>query len=312
MQSAFQAKMDFDAQRNRVFFEKVIRFLKGQPTRLLAYDEVRKLLGAYQERPVREPRLVPIDHIVGSVGRYQDFTRSFLPLGSVDQSRWVRVNMALYEAAGWPPIEVYKLGDIYFVADGNHRVSVARALGIKEIEAYVTEVPVPVDLQPDITPQELFLKAGEARFLNKTNIKALRPNADIRVTEAGRYHQLLEHIDVHRYYLGLQEQREVPYEEAVTRWYDHVYMPVVEEIRRSGILKNFAKRTEADLYLWINNHGERLRRQYQLPYMPPRDAVNLFLHPRDTKAVIAHLRRRQKDVSAGPDAVDTEEQQSND
>ena len=231
---------------------------------------------------------------MGSVGRYQDFTRSFLPLSNVDPSRWVRVNMALYEAAGWPPIEVYQLGDIYFVADGNHRVSVARALGIKEIEAYVTDVPVPVDLQPDITPQELFLKAGEARFLNKTNIKTLRPDANIQVTETGRYHQLLEHIDVHRYYLGLQEQQEVPYEEAVMHWYDHVYMPVVQEIRRIGILQDFPKRTEADLYLWINNHGERLRRQYHLPYMPPRDAINLFLRPRDTEAVISHLRQRQQ------------------
>ncbi len=302
--SAFEAQNNFQSQRGRVLFEKIIGFLTGKPTQLLAYGEVIKMFGTYQERPEREPRMVPLDHIVGSVGRYQDFTRSFLPLESVDQNRWTRVNRALYESAGWPPIEVYKLGDIYFVKDGNHRVSVARSLGFKEIDAYVIDVPVPVDLKPDITPRELFLKAGETRFLNKSNIKMLRPEADIQVTEPGRYHQLLEHISVHRYYLGQQAQREIPYAEAVTSWYDNVYRPVVEEIRHSGILQHFANRTEADLYLWINNHREQLRRQYHLSYIPPREAVALFTHPRDAEKVIDQLRHQDQGESAPADGAE--------
>ena len=90
---------------------------------------------------------VPLDKIVGSVGRYQDFTRAFLPLDSGLGGRWQRIATLYLDplSGGVPPIDLYKVGDSYFVKDGNHRVSVARQLEITDIEAYVYEYPGPVE-----------------------------------------------------------------------------------------------------------------------------------------------------------------------
>jgi len=161
-----------------------------------------------------------------------------------------------------PPIEVYQIGDVYFVRDGNHRVSVARANGLSHIEAYVTVLDADVPLEPDVQPDDLIIKAEYAEFLRRTRLKELRPDVDIRLTEPGRYQQLLEHIDVHRYYLGLEQGREIPYEEAAVSWYDHVFCPVIQAIRESGVIREFPRRTETDLYLWVVHHREQLRERF--------------------------------------------------
>jgi len=159
---------------------------------------------------------------------------------------------------GLPPIEVYKLGEIYFVKDGNHRVSVARQLGAKYIQAYITEVRTRISLKPDIQPDDIIIKAEYSNFLEKTRLDSLRPDADLNVTAPGKYPILEEHIAVHRYFLGLEQQQDIPFEEAVTHWYDTVYLPVVKMIRERGILRYFPNRTETDLYLWISEHRAAL------------------------------------------------------
>ncbi len=273
------ATHQFDAATRRAFFENILNRLGGRHTSLLPFDEVMNILG--QTRPKRTkpvPETIPLDKIVGSVGRYRDFTRTFLPTENVDKERWVRV-ASLMEGPGWPPIEVYKVGDLYFVQDGNHRVSVARANGLKEIEAYVTEILLPegVRLTPDMDAKQLILQMERAAFLERTHLHRLRPDVHIELTEPGRYRELLQHIDVHRYYLGLERNEYIPYEEAVLSFIENVYLPIVEEIRRSGILKEFPGRTEADLYLWIAQHREQLRARYGLSRPPsPHTAVTTF------------------------------------
>src|SRR5438045_9127127 len=84
---------------------------------------------------------------------------------------------------GFPPIDVYKVGDVYFVIDGNHRVSVARQLGAKTIEAYVTELPTSVPFEPDTQPDDLLIKEGYADFLRKTHLDQLRPGSQVLLTE---------------------------------------------------------------------------------------------------------------------------------
>jgi hypothetical protein len=206
--------------------------------------------------------MIRLDQIVGSVGRYRDFDRAFLPLSGANSERWKRLDVALNRLEDVPPIEVFQIGDVYFVRDGNHRVSVARANGLSHIEAWVTEVETPVPLSPDVRPDELIIKAEYADFLRQTKLYELRPEARIELTEPGRYRQLLEHIHVHHYYLGLEQQRDIPYGEAVASWYDHVYLPTVTHIRDSDILKEFPNRTEADLTMWITYHRDRLRERY--------------------------------------------------
>lgn len=247
--------------------------LTGEPTELLCYDDVRQKLRATQEIS-RGLQDIPIDAIVGSVGRCTDFTRSFLPRQN-DKGRWTRVEMAMTGMTGLPPIEVYQIGEAYFVRDGNHRVSVARQLGATHIQAYVTEVETRVPLSPDVQPDTLILRAEHADFLERTRLDQLRPDADVSVSVPGQYQKLEQHISVHRYFMGLEQQREIPYEEAVAHWYDVVYLPVVQAIREQDVLQDFPDRTETDLYLWLSEHRAALERELGWEIRPEAAASDL-------------------------------------
>ena len=225
---------------------------------------------------------VPLEKIVGSVGRYKDFTREFLPRSNVNSFRWAKIDAAVNSLEGVPPVELYKLGDVYFVQDGNHRVSVARANQIDEIEAYVTELKTPIPLTLSDFERDLWIiKIEYAEFMAETHLDLLRPSADISMTVPGRYEVLRNHIEVHRYLRNLDLERggqteRLSREEAVTSWYDTVYLPVVESMHRHNLLQHFPGRTEADLYLWIVKHRERLSTRFGLAPLDPETAVSTF------------------------------------
>jgi len=170
--------------------------------------------------------------------------------------------------SGLPPIEVYQIGDAYFVHDGHHRISVARQNKAKEVQAYVTEVQSRVPLSAEIKPEDLIISAEYVEFLNQTQLDDLRPAIDLAATCPGQYSKLVEHIEVHRYYMGLEQEREIPYEEAVVHWYDTVYCPVIDIIKDLGILYDFPGRTETDLYLWVAKHRVDIEERlgWEIPY----------------------------------------------
>jgi hypothetical protein len=265
---------DFRRARRDAILERIVSCLSGRSADLLSYEQVRQQLRP-SGRKARVRREIPLDAIVGSVGRYSDFTRSFLPKRSRDEGRWARVQVAASGLAGWPPIEVYQVGGAYFVRDGYHRVSVARRLGATKIEAYVTEIQTKVSLSPDTEPDDLILKAEYAAFLEHTHLDELRPGADLEVTVPGQYEILEEHISVHRYFMGLEQDRAIPYDEAVVHWYDTYYLPVVEVIRSRGILRDFAGRTEADLYLWVLEHRAALAEELGREVRPELAATDM-------------------------------------
>jgi nucleotide-binding universal stress UspA family protein len=251
------AALDFVRARRRANLHEVLDALSGREASLLSYDDVRRRLHAI-ESPRQILEDVPLDAIVGSVGRTHDFTRGFLPKTDADKSRWMGVRMAMTGMMGTPPVDLYRIGDAYFVRDGNHRVSVARQLGAKSIQAYVTPVFARVPFSADASPDDVIIAEEHAAFLERTALDEVRPGADVRVTTPGAFARLLEHIDVHRYFLGLDEDREVGYQEAVEHWYDAVYLPVIERIRARGLLRGFEGRTETDLYLWLSEHRGKL------------------------------------------------------
>jgi nucleotide-binding universal stress UspA family protein len=255
--SFYSAIMDFRRARRKAERERLAALLRGKSADLLAFEEVRRLLKGKtgQYLGLKD---IPLDAIVGSVGRYNDFTRSFLPLQDETEQRWARVQIQADKLQGLPPIEVYQIGDAYFVRDGHHRVSVARQLGATYIQARVTHIETRVPLTPEVQPEDLILKAEYAAFLERTHLDEIRLEANLSVTAPGRYPQLLEHIEVHHYFMGLDLQREVAYEEAVGHWYDTVYLPVVQVIREQNLLQHFPERTEADLYLWVSEHRAEL------------------------------------------------------
>ncbi|MGB3715998.1 MAG: hypothetical protein WA996_16350 [Candidatus Promineifilaceae bacterium] len=253
MKSHYVAAEEFHRARKRASFQELLARLTRQSVELLSYEEVRQKLRAsgVASQSIRE---VPLDAILGSVGRYTDFTRSFLPRRTSDRERWVRIMVATNDTSGLPPVDLYLIDEVYFVSDGHHRVSVAREVGAETIQAYVTEIRSDIPLSADDRREDLILKAEYADFLNQTQITASRPNADLAVSTAGQYGKLLDHISVHRYFLGIDLEREVSSAESVTHWYDTVYLPVVLIVRDLGILHDFPQRTEADLYLWISHH----------------------------------------------------------
>lgn len=257
----YSALQDFRRARRQAQLEQILAFLKGASASLLSYEEVADKLKAAKTRQ-RELREIPVDAIVGSVNRYQDFTHNFLPKRDIAQERWATINaLATGAEGGLPPIEVYQIGDVYFVYDGNHRVSVARQVGATLIEAYVTQVETKVPLTPDMQPDELILKAEYTEFLDATHLDRLRTlREDFQVSVPGKYQRLTEQIDIHRYFMELEQQREIPYQEAVVRWYDDIYLPLIQIIEEQGILRDFPNRTATDLYLWISEHRLLARR----------------------------------------------------
>ncbi len=265
---------DFHRARLQAKLNDLVSRLTGRSTELLSYEDVRRRLRA---RRTSSEHLedIPLDALVGSVGRYKDFTRSFLPKQASSRDRWARVEVAMTSLRGVPPIEVYKLGDVYFVRDGHHRVSVARQMGSDAIQAYVTEVKVKVPVSPDVEPDDLIIKAEYAEFLEKTHIDRVRPDADLQVTVPGKYPVLEEHIAVHRHFMGLEQERHIPYEEAVAHWYDEVYQPLVRLVREQGILRDFPDRTETDLYLWLSEHRAVLEEELGWEISPEMAASDL-------------------------------------
>lgn len=251
---------DFRRARRRAALQKILARLRGRSDELLAYEDVRQMLKAEETVPQGLQR-IPLDAIVGSVGRQADFTRTFLPRRASNEERWARVKFAMDYAGGLPPIEVYQVGDAYFVLDGNHRVSVARQAGESHIDAYVTEVKTKVPLTPDDQPDELICKARYADFLERTRLDELRPGANLYLTVCGRFRDLEEEIEIYRYLLAAEKEGEVLLEEAAVHWYDKAYLPVVQTIRERGILRDFPGRTETDLYLWLVRWQEELEKE---------------------------------------------------
>jgi hypothetical protein len=216
---------------------------------------------------------VDLDAIVGSVGRYRDFDAVFLPRQTQTKRRWLSIDRAHYEDVILPPVELYQLGATYFVKDGNHRVSVARQRGQLFIDAVVIELQAAVPIGSLAELEEWIGQQDAVAFLSTTRLMELRPEAQVLLTLPGQYEQLLEHISVHRWFLGIESKHEVPYPDAVASWYDRVYLPIVEGIREAAMLRDFPQRTEADLYVWLIEHLWYLREAGELDEDAPLEAA---------------------------------------
>jgi len=246
-----RAREDFDSARYRAFRRAVRAALTRRPRRLISLDRVLEAAGweGQADRGIQE---IPLDRVVGSAGpaKARDFDPAFLPVSRRLRDRWARVYTAMVEGGEVPPIDVYQVGENYYVIDGHHRVSVARSLGRDSIAARVTEIRTRAPLGPGVDASELLRAAEYASFLETTQLDRLRPDARLEFSRLGRYDEILKHILGHRYFLGL-EGREVTLVEAAASWYDTVYLPIAELIREHRVLEQLPGWTEADLYVEI-------------------------------------------------------------
>ncbi|MCB9420978.1 MAG: universal stress protein [Ardenticatenaceae bacterium] len=258
---------DFHRARLRAGLERILARFTGRSVDLLSYDEVAEQLQIVG-RAEQGLRQIPVAAIVGSVGRYNDFSRTFLPRYSSSQDRWVGVKTAVAHISELPAIDVYQIGAAYFVLDGNHRVSIARRDGLDFIDARVTEVRTRVPLAPDDQPDELLIKAEMAAFFRHTQADQRWPEADFRVSAPGQYAHLENHLEVHRYFIEMAENRDLTDEEAAARWYTEAYQPMIQAIREQGILRYFPGRTETDFYVWLARHRALLQHELGLEIKP--------------------------------------------
>jgi hypothetical protein len=280
------ARSDFGRLRTRETITRILSLLKARQDEMLSLGDVRSLLRPDSET-YKGMRTIAIDRIVGSEGRYKDFNRAFLPRHDKLMRRWMNVDMAHYQDVQLPPIKVFEIGGAYFVRDGNHRVSVAKAKGAEFIDAEV------ISLSPDMGFDELkraVIGFEKARFMEATQLESRRPGCEIEFTEVGRYDELLGHVREHKWYINLKQPAEIPFEEAAVSWYDTVFFPIVRIIRETRLLASCPRCTEADLYVFVGRHWSELGKRYG-PLFTLEEAAEDFSIASRKKRLVRKARR---------------------
>ncbi|MDX9991408.1 MAG: hypothetical protein RBS68_05100 [Anaerolineales bacterium] len=271
-----RARADFSRARLKAFANSIWSLIQGQPNQLLSYDDIKEKLRI--GGPIyRGVQTVPVKQIAGSLNRYHQFDRAFLPTQGATAERWQRVNLAFYSDVSLPPVVLYKVGEVYFVVDGHHRVSVAREQGQLFIEAEIRECATKVNLTANIRMEDLEILSEKVDFIERTNIDQVRPEANIKLNIPDGFIRMLEHIAVHKYFMGIEQKRDISDEEAIGDWYDKVYLPILQVIRESSILEDFPQQTEGDLYLWVLDHQHYLHETNGLALLPPEDAARDYI-----------------------------------
>ncbi|MDY6793179.1 MAG: hypothetical protein SWH54_18075 [Thermodesulfobacteriota bacterium] len=256
-------KHQFDDNFTRAMHQAIMEDLKGfvkrKSPRLLPFEEVKHKLEIWFADDLGVIN-VPLESIVGSEGRYHAFTRSFLPLQEDLRERWKNIDQIRESGQDLPPVELYKVSNAYFVKDGHHRISVARAKGNKYIEArvYQYQCDVPLDKETDL--EKLAIQENYHRFLKETGINKSRSGYNLQMTRLGGYSILMEHIQTHKYYLEKKGQKNITFQDAAASWLDSIYSPLAEIIRDNRIMKQFPHRTETDFYIWVFKHRCKLRK----------------------------------------------------
>lgn len=224
---------------------------------LLPLDEVRRRLRIVGQSAggLRE---VPVDRIVGSVDRSEDFGRDFAARRRLSRSRLAGLRAAFPDGT-LPPIEVYEAGGLFFVADGHHRVALAREQGIEFLDAHVTRLHTNYELPPDVDVGRLVHTEQQRRLLEESGLAESRPDVVIEFARPRGYPELLETIKAHGWDLARSRGALPTPAEVAADWHDHVFVPGVAAVRRAGLPDAFPVKTEADLFLWVYERRRDLR-----------------------------------------------------
>lgn len=257
------AESDFLRARRHQVLSRLATWMRSDTAndsgKTLSFSEVVEALGRRGERSLGL-QVIPVDSIVGSVDKVRDFDRRFRPTSDRSRQRWERMALKTRQGHSFPPIDVYKLGNLYFVRDGHHRVSIARAMGTREIEAYVTEIDTVIDTEGIGGSQDLDAKNWGLRFLQRVPLDGQR-RAEISCADAASYHQLAETIEAWACRLMHAEGAYFDKATMARRWFDEEYKPVLEMIDEAGV--RGPGETGADAYLRVAGERYRLLREHQ-------------------------------------------------
>jgi len=271
------AQNDFSRARRRQALSRLARRLRREPDDvnvILPFDEVVEALGWRGEHRLGL-KVIPLDSIVGTVDRSRDFDRSFRPTSRRVRRRWEGIAEAIRRGQAMPPIDVYKIGDLYFVRDGHHRVSVARAMGLDTIDAYVTEVITAVGAEQRTKLRDLALKSHERLFFERVPLPP-KLRTRVQLADEWRYAELAESVEAWGF-RAMQELGEFMTRDAVAEsWFRDEYSPVVEMLREADLI---GSGTETEAYMrvaglrylllrtheWSDDVVERLRDSLRRP-----------------------------------------------
>lgn len=259
-----EAESDFARARNKALFNEIQHLLSPEEAAMISFGEVRKVIKPQSETYIGM-KVIPVDKIVGSEGRYKDFDNQFFPKRSIIRERWEHVDEAVIKDIVLPPIKVYELGGLYFVRDGNHRVSVAKAKGVEFIDAEVVSLQTEIKLSPARTLDGMMKQiiAYEKRnFYFETNFGDITDYWVLDFSTAGQYDVIYNHILTHKYFINQKQTEEIPMEVAILSWFNNVYLPVVTTIAKYKIMKYFKKNTISDLYVWIIRFYDELKKKF--------------------------------------------------
>jgi hypothetical protein len=255
------AENDFLRARRRQVLSRLAAWLRRAPDDvniMLPFDEVVTALGRLGERRLGL-QVITLDSIVGSVDRSREFDRRFRPTSGQVRERWQRLALAQRRGEPIPPIEVYRVGDMHFVVDGHHRVSVAHALGLKTIDAYVTEVVTRLSPNGIRYRGDLLVKDYRRIFLDRVPLTGEARKA-VSLVDPWGYAQLAESVEAWGFRLMQDEGRYLDRTTVARRWHDEEFVPVVRMLRQAGLIET---QTEAEAYMWVSCERYRLIRTHR-------------------------------------------------
>lgn len=255
------AENDFLRARRRQVLSRLAAWLRREPgdvNMMLPFDEVVAALGRVGEHRLGL-QVITLDSIVGSVDRTRDFDRRFRPTSGRVRERWQRLALAHRRGESMPPIEVYRVGDLHFVSDGHHRVSVAHALRLTTIDAYVTEVRTRLSPDGIRYHSDLIMKDYRRIFLERVPLP-VSVRASVTVGDPWDYAELAECVEAWGYRLMQNEGRFLDRSTVARRWYDEEFVPVVEMVRQADMIES---RTDGEAYMWVAAERYRLVRTHR-------------------------------------------------
>jgi hypothetical protein len=263
-----QSAEDFTKAKNKALLTRIQHFMHTDKDRLLSFNDVKEILKP-QNQVYKGMQIVPVKLIVGSEGRYQDFNRYFLPKSEHLRARWERVDQAQLKGINLPPIQLYEIGNAYFVRDGNHRVSVAKSQGVENIDAEVIGLSSEIGIKPNQTIDDLresLIQYEKRVFYEKTFFGDLTSDNNLDFSAPGKYDVIYNHILAHKYFINQGIEKEISFSDALVSWYKNVYDPILRIIKEEWIQLDFSGSKPSDLYVWIVKHWDFLKKKYGVHY----------------------------------------------
>ena len=252
---------DFLRARRHQTLARLAQRLRREPDDvnvILPFDEVVAALGFRSERRLGL-QTIQLNTVVGTVDSTRDFDRRFRPTTGRVRERWERLALAQRRGEAIPPIDVYRIGDMHFVQDGHHRVSIAIATGAKTIEAYVTEVLTQIPATGILGRRDLLVKNYERLFRERVPLPPAAL-AKITVTDPWSYAELGETVEAWGFRYMQDKGRFLNRAEIARQWYNEEYMPVVRMMRAADLI---GSRTEAEAYMRVASERYRLIRTHE-------------------------------------------------